>query len=66
LDIFASTGSSVHVTGNEALSLLHVGTNEIQVKGDGSPLPPGIYIYRFMVVAAGKQFIESGRLVVVR
>ncbi len=69
LELFSSMGYVVRMFGNEVLPVLHVGTNEIQVTAQdssGSLLPPGIYLFRFTVAANGKQFIESGRLVVIR
>ncbi len=69
LELFSSMGSAVRTFGNEVLPVLHVGTNEIQVgaqDASGNLLPVGIYLFRFTVTSNGKQFVESGRLVVMR
>lgn len=69
LEIFSAMGTSVLRFDNGALSQLHTGTNELSVESrdaNGSLLSNGVYLYRFTVVAGGKTFTESGRMVVVR
>ncbi|MBL7865151.1 MAG: hypothetical protein JNK10_09760 [Cyclobacteriaceae bacterium] len=69
LEVFSSTGSSVRRFGNEALSSLHVGTNEFRISAQdagGNPLPAGIYLFRMSALIGGRSYTQAGRLVVQR
>lgn len=66
LEVFSSSGQPVYRADQASL---RVGTNDLELRavdGYGSPLPPGLYLYRFTVVVSGKAIEETGRLVVAR
>jgi hypothetical protein len=67
LEIFHSDGRPVFQS--SLRDLLHVGTNRFSWAGvstEGTDLSNGMYIYRLMVVQAGKTYTFSGRLVLAR
>ncbi|MBS1978023.1 MAG: hypothetical protein JST46_11675 [Bacteroidetes bacterium] len=69
LDVYSSTGSLVRRIGNEMLTSLHAGTNTLwlpAVDAQDNPLPTGIYLFRMTGFLGGKEFVSTGRLVVVR
>ncbi len=69
LEIFSSMGAPVMRFGNDAIPQLHSGTNDLTVEtkdASGNQLSNGVYVYRFSVVAGGRSFTSSGRLIVLR
>jgi hypothetical protein len=67
LEIFQSDGRPVFQS--SLRDRLHVGTNRFSwagVSNEGNDLSNGMYIYRLMVVQAGKTYTFSGRLVLAR
>lgn len=69
LNIYAPAGGRIRSFGNESLGALHVGTNEIIMDAtdpNGNPLSSGIYLFRMIASINGAQFVQSGRLMVVR
>lgn len=69
LDVFNSMGQPVKSFGNESLSAIHVGTNDLTldaIDASGHALPPGVYFFRIVVIISGETVEESGRLVVIR
>lgn len=69
LEVYSSMGAPVLRFGNDVISQLHTGTNELNidtVDGNGGLLSNGVYLYRFTVVVGGETFTERGRMVVLR
>ena len=69
LQVYSTTGQLIRNFGNEVLSVLHVGSNEISIQGadaNGNALPVGMYLFRMTTVIQGKQVAHGGRLMVVR
>ena len=69
LDVYSSTGSLVRRIGSEMLMSLHAGTNILwlpAVDAQDNPLPVGIYLFRMSGFLGVREFVNTGRLVVVR
>ncbi len=69
LEVFSSMGQPVQAFDDRSIQQLHVGTNQFSIDAEdvqGNALPPGVYLYRFVVTISGEHFETSGRLVVAR
>jgi hypothetical protein len=69
LQVYSPTGNLIRNFGNEVLSILHIGTNELSMQAtdaQGTPLSAGIYLFRMNATLKGRQIMKTGRLMVVR
>ena len=69
LQIWSADGRKINTFTDEQLTDFYVGTHELKWNArdqDGTPVTPGVYIYRMEVGAGGKTESAFGKLVVVR
>lgn len=69
LQIYSLDGRVVHEFDNRHITDFHVGTNQLvwePLDHAGNSLPGGMYLYHLRIVVGGREFAESGKLILVR
>ena len=69
LKIFSSTGQVACTFGTNDVRKFYIGTNELMWNGadaSGNILGNGIYFYRLKISVGGKEFNDTGRLIMMR
>jgi hypothetical protein len=69
LEILSTKGEVVQKFDDASMETLHIGTNQIFWNGVATnqhALPNGIYLFRFTVTVANRDYIKTGKLVLIR